>query len=179
MTSRPDEAERRERFRAVYEENYAPILGYALRRTRADEAQDVVAETFLVAWRRLDDVPAHEARLWLYGTARRVLANRARSERRRGRLDARLREQPVVTHTDAHQGGTVAAAFARLRPDERELLSLVAWEGLDTEEISRVLGCSANAVRVRLHRARRKLARELEDDEALSGTQLPSPGRAA
>src|SRR6266511_1654650 len=136
MTSQSDAAERRERFRLVYEENYAPILGYALRRTRADEAQDVVAETFLVAWRRLDDVPAHEARLWLYGTARRVLPNRARAERRRGRLASRLREHSVDVHVDVHAGGAVAAAFARLRPDERELLSLVAWEGLKTEEIA-------------------------------------------
>jgi RNA polymerase sigma factor (sigma-70 family) len=160
------EASQRERFRALYEANYAAILGYALRRAPRDDAADVVAETFLTAWRRLRDVPDGEnARLWLYATARRVLANRARSERRRSRLAVVVERaaqipppEPVPAETDA-----VAAAFNGLRPEERELLGLVAWEGLSTAEIARVLGCSPNAVRIRLHRARRRFEGELED----------------
>src|SRR5215469_9083439 len=84
--------ERRDRFAAVYQAHHAAILGYALRRTRAPEdAADVIAETFLTAWRRLEEVPPEpEARLWLYGVARRVLANHHRGERRRSALTERL-----------------------------------------------------------------------------------------
>ncbi|HEY3068684.1 MAG TPA: sigma-70 family RNA polymerase sigma factor [Gaiellaceae bacterium] len=156
---------RRNRFQTLYEENYERVLGYALRRVGRDDAADVVAETFLVAWRRLDEVPAgEEARLWLYGTARRVLANQQRANRRRERLAGHLRSHLVhetaqgPADTDLH---AAAAAFARLRPDDRELLALVAWEELDAGEIARVCGCSRNAARIRLHRARRRFAREL------------------
>jgi RNA polymerase sigma-70 factor, ECF subfamily len=157
--------ESRDRFRALYESNYAAILGYALRRAPRDEAADVVADVFLTAWRRLADVPrGDEARLWLYGTVRRVLANRTRSERRRSRLSARLlREGLGARSLEAPQhSGAVAAAFERVRPEDRELLCLVAWEGLAPEEAARILGCSSNAVRIRLHRARRRFAEELE-----------------
>jgi RNA polymerase sigma-70 factor, ECF subfamily len=156
---------RSDRFHAIYEANYQRVLGYALRRTHRDDAADVVAETFLVAWRRLDEVPVGDAaRLWLYGTARRALANQQRSRRRRERLSERVRGE-FVHETDqalADPGTSIAAvAFARLRADERELLGLVAWEGLDAGEIAQVCGCSRNAARIRLHRARRRFAREL------------------
>src|SRR3954470_1572213 len=163
------EASRRERFQALYEANYPAILGYALRRAPRDEAADVVAETFLTAWRRFADVPEGDhARLWLYGTARLVLANRARSERRRSRLTALLAGARDASPTEALPADTdaVAAAFDRLRPEERELLALVAWEGLSTVEIATILGCTPNAVRIRLHRARRKLARRLDEEPA-------------
>jgi RNA polymerase sigma-70 factor (ECF subfamily) len=168
MSSLPDLAgagSRRDRFQTLYEENYERLLGYALRRAGREDAADVVAETFLVAWRRLDEVPTgEEARLWLYGTARRVLANQQRGDRRRERLAGRVRTHVVheVEHgpADSEFEGA-AAAFARLRPDDRELLALVAWEGLDAGEVARVCGCSRNAARIRLHRARRRFAREL------------------
>jgi RNA polymerase sigma-70 factor (ECF subfamily) len=166
------EASRRKRFQALYEANYSAILGYALRRAPRDEAADVVAETFLTAWRRFADVPEGEdARLWLYGTARLVLANRARSERRRNRLTALLAgttqaTQATPTEAAPADADTVAAAFDRLRPEERELLALVAWEGLSAVEIAMILGCSPNAVRIRLHRARRKLTRRLDEESA-------------
>jgi RNA polymerase sigma factor (sigma-70 family) len=154
---------RRERFEQIYRANYEAILGYARRRTAPDEAADILAETFLVAWRRLDSVPDGEAaRLWLYGTARRVLANHERARRRRGRLDARLREAREVTAEPSGDRATLAAAFGRLSEQEREVLSLAGWEGLDAKQIGAVLGCSANAARIRLHRARRRLAGELE-----------------
>jgi RNA polymerase sigma factor (sigma-70 family) len=155
---------RRARFQALYEENYHRVLGYALRRIGAEDAADVVAETFLVAWRRLDEVPPGDAaRLWLYGTARRVLANLLRGKRRRERLEERLRTH-VMRTTElgaAHELEAAAVAFAGLRADEREVLALVAWEGLDAGEIGQVLGCSRNAARIRIHRARRRFAREL------------------
>jgi RNA polymerase sigma-70 factor (ECF subfamily) len=165
MTRVSDDATRRLRFQALYEANYSAILGYALRRAPRDEAGDVVADTFLVAWRRISDVPhGHEARLWLYGAARRVLANRARSERRRNRIGAQLAaETPPAAQGDPPETDAVARAFGRLRPEERELLALVAWEGLSPAEASQVLGCSPNAARIRLYRARRKLVRELEE----------------
>jgi RNA polymerase sigma-70 factor (ECF subfamily) len=160
---------RRDRFEQLYEENYHRVLGYARRRAEPDEAADVVAETFLVTWRRLDEVPDGDAaRLWLYGTARRVLANQRRSRRRRERLAERVRSQ-VVHETEPGPADTdleaAAAALARLRPDDRELLGLMAWEGLDAGEIAQVFGCSRNAARIRLHRARRRFARELDRED--------------
>jgi RNA polymerase sigma-70 factor, ECF subfamily len=172
------EASQRERFQALYEANYSAILGYALRRAPRDDAADVVAETFLTAWRRLCDVPDGEnARLWLYATARRVLANRARSERRRSRLAAVLGRAAQIPPAELVSAETdaVAAAFQGLRPEERELLGLVAWEELSAGEIAQVLECSPNAVRIRLHRARLKLARRLDEESAgFSETRLGS-----
>jgi RNA polymerase sigma factor (sigma-70 family) len=162
-------ADRRARFRVVYDANYHRILGFALRRTPSrEDAEDVVAETFLTAWRRLDRIPAgDEARLWLYGVARNALANQRRGERRRVRLAGALHAESVrqaSRATDAdHEVARVAAAFARLSDDDRDVLTLAAWEGLDAGEIATVLGCSRNAARIRLHRARRRLARELEE----------------
>jgi RNA polymerase sigma factor (sigma-70 family) len=159
-------AARGERFRAIYEANYHRILGYALRRASEEDAADVVADTFLVAWRRLDAVPEGEAaRLWLYGVARRMLANQQRGRRRHDRLSARVlaaRDEGFEPPPVAVEPSPAAAAFARLRPDDREVLALLAWEGLDAGEIGSVLGCSRNAARIRIHRARRRFALELE-----------------
>jgi RNA polymerase sigma factor (sigma-70 family) len=159
------EFERRRRFEALYEANYHRILGYALRRTRSDQAADIVAETFLVAWRRLEEVPAgRSALLWLYGVARRITANQKRSEQRRERLAEKARMERITEGADAEGDlvGAAASAFAKLGPREREVLALVAWEGLTPREIAEVCQCSRNAVRIRLHRARRSFKRELE-----------------
>lgn len=165
MSNLGPEGARSERFEGIYESNYDRILGYALRRANRDEAADVVAETFLTAWRRLEDVPdGPGALLWLYGTARRVLANQERGNRRRERLSERVRAEliPEIEPASAAQGANVAAAaFAKLGAGERELLALVAWEELDAGELAQLYGCSRNAVRIRLHRARRSFAREL------------------
>jgi RNA polymerase sigma factor (sigma-70 family) len=162
--------DRRERFERVYDDNYQRILGYALRRTdTAEDALDVVAETFLAAWRRLDDIPSGDrAKLWLYGTARKVLANHHRGHHRRQRLTERL-QADLPRLPDAHapaaaqspDGDAIVAAFAVLRPDDRDLLILVGWEGLDAGEIAEVLGCSRANARVRLHRARRRFTTAL------------------
>jgi RNA polymerase sigma-70 factor (ECF subfamily) len=148
----------------MYAACHDPVLGYVMRRTgNGHDAADVLAETFLTAWRRLDDIPGGEnTRPWLYGVARRVLANHHRGERRRLALGDRLRaELADVTVTADTEPGEVADAFATLPDGDRELLSLVAWEGLDHGQIAVALGCSRNAVRVRLHRARRRLTAEL------------------
>ncbi len=164
MTASPDE--RRHRFEALYAANHLPLLGYILRRTgNADDAADVLAETFLAAWRRLDDVPSGaQAKLWLFGTARRVLANHRRGERRRTALADRLRQDLAASYQQPDLGGElaqIAAAFGCLPESDRELLALAGWEGLDPGQIAQVLGCSRNAVRVRLHRARRRFTAEL------------------
>jgi RNA polymerase sigma factor (sigma-70 family) len=155
--------DRRSRFEEIYTAHCTPMLGYALRRTaNGDDAADVVAETFLVAWRRLDDVPpGDDARLWLYGVARRVLANHHRGERRKSELSDRLSRDLAPVHHDPEYTGElalVAAAFRSLPEADRELLALVGWEGLDHAEIAAVFGCSRNAVRIRLHRARARFA---------------------
>jgi RNA polymerase sigma factor (sigma-70 family) len=177
-----DEGGRRRRFEALYAQHYARVLGYVLRRIDGpDQAADVLADTFLVAWRRLDQVPEGErALLWLYGVARRTLANHRRGERRRTHLADRLRAElsaggPVGEPPEA--GAAAAAAFRSLRDEDRELLTLRGWEGLDAGEIAVVLGCSRNAARIRLHRARRRLraalaAEQANDDKRWTGCSI-------
>jgi RNA polymerase sigma factor (sigma-70 family) len=168
VPSPPDAAatDRRRRFDELYAANHRQVLGYLLRRTdNTDDAADVFAETFLIAWRRLDDLPTgQQARMWLYGTARRTLANYRRGERRRTALADRLRADLARGYQPPEFDGELAeigSAFRRLPEPDQELLALVAWEGLDPGQIAAVLGCSRNAARIRLHRARRRLAGEL------------------
>lgn len=165
MTPEPDV----DSFQRLYAAQFDPVLGYALRRvgTPADAA-DVVAETFLVAWRRRAEVPQGEAaRLWLYGVARRVLANQRRGDLRRSALGGRLRsELPSVVpgHEAAVAAATdVARAVAQLGDADREVLELTAWEGLDSVEVADVLGITSVAARARLSRARNRLRGLLGD----------------
>ena len=154
------------RFEQLWEELFARVLGYALRRTDPEEARDVVAETFTVAWRRLEDVPAGDGALpWLLATARKQLANRRRSAAVRDRhatgpfaSDAGQRD-PADEVADR---AALASAFARLSIDDRETLALIAWDGLHPREAAVVQGCSAATFAVRAHRARRRLAALLE-----------------
>ena len=155
------------RFTELYRRHHAAVWTYALRRLPPGaDAGDAAAEVFAVAWRRMDGVPAEpDTLLWLYGTARRVVANQARSAVRRQRLDGRLAglrdsREPA---TDAYPGehAEVRAALDRLRPADREAIRLAVWEDLPVQDIARVLGCSANAVSLRLGRARRRLGTEL------------------
>jgi RNA polymerase sigma-70 factor (ECF subfamily) len=127
------------------------------------DAEDAVAETFLVAWRRLDDMPTgDEALPWLYGACRRVLANQRRANDRRHRLIDRLRRhRPLAIGPDPDEPGPAIAALAMLREDERELLRLVAWEELTHGQIAIALGITPNAVAIRLHRARNRFAQAL------------------
>ncbi|GAA3244820.1 RNA polymerase sigma factor [Nonomuraea helvata] len=159
--------DRKQRFEVIYVANYADILAYVRRRTDIHEdAADALAETFATAWRRLDDIPeGRDARLWLFGVARRVLANGRRAESRRSELVERLGRQLAgwAEHAEAGQGlAGVQEAFARLSADDREILALAGWEGLSSDEIATVLGCSRANARLRLHRARKRLARHLD-----------------
>lgn len=159
--------ERTAGFEALYTASFKHILGYALRRCDCPEdAADVVAETFAIAWRRMDVIPpGDQARLWLYRVARNVLANHRRGvARRQGLSNALAAEVAGLYERSAEDNADLSAvnrAFRSLPDHDREILSLVAWEGLDHGEIAKVLDCSRNAVRIRLHRARKRLARQL------------------
>ncbi|MHB1583347.1 MAG: RNA polymerase sigma factor [Acidimicrobiales bacterium] len=174
--------ERERRFDALYQSTSGRIAAYALRRAASrDEAADVVAETFTVAWRRLDDVPEGEAALlWLYVTARQVLANRWRSRRRHQVLVARLADQLAAGQravAPPNEEAMVALACLRSLPDDqREVLLLTAWEGLSGVELGRVLGCSPTAARIRLHRARTGLRKEMARFAAGDGGKRPALG---
>jgi RNA polymerase sigma-70 factor (ECF subfamily) len=156
--------DRREQFEALYRAHAGAVRGYSLRRTGAAAADDVVAEVFLVAWRRLDDVPS-DPLPWLLGVGRRVLANRRRAETRQAALRERLTSSaPALEWVSADPDDSVLSALAALAPDDREALLLVAWEGLEPARAARVLGIRPGTFAMRLHRARRRLARALEID---------------
>ncbi|PZS02961.1 MAG: hypothetical protein DLM56_10650 [Pseudonocardiales bacterium] len=161
-----------ERFVALYRRHYDDVLRYARRRIDEESARDVTAETFLVALRRSSAVPA-EPLPWLYGEARRMVANAQRTQRRAGRLDARLYAAalagvPTAQPDPADEVGErlrIQQALARRSPRDQEVIQLVAWEWLDINDVARVVGCSPAAATVRMHRARRRLARALEDSD--------------
>ncbi|MEU1588127.1 RNA polymerase sigma factor [Micromonospora sp. NPDC005710] len=165
-----------ERFRRAYADDFGSLLAYALRRVaHPEDAADVVAETFLVAWRRRQDIPVDgETRLWLYGVARRVLANHHRGGVRRHRLGERLRQQiaaaPLDPGSEVPERLAVWAALAGLTEMDREVLMLTVWEGLQPREVAAVLGVSPAVVRTRLSRARARL-------RGLVGDDLGPPGQ--
>ena len=158
--------DRERRFAALYQANYRLILAYAVRRVApGEDAADVVADVFTTAWRRIDQVPGPPAdRLWLYGVARRAVAGRRRSARRLDRLTARLRaDEPAVAQPGLRDATAdrLLAALDRIPAGEREALQLVLWEQLSHAEAAQVLGCSANAVAIRIHRAKVRLRAQL------------------
>lgn len=159
-----------QRFARLYGDHAREILGYALRRcSDPEDAAEAVAETFLAAWRRLNEVPAGgEGRLWLYGTARLVVANQRRGERRRNRLAEQLRmELRRRLPTDAAEDPTgILEALAMLEEADRELLMLVGWEELTPAQAAQILGITPLAARSRLHRARRRLRARLAAGDA-------------
>jgi RNA polymerase sigma-70 factor (ECF subfamily) len=180
-----DHDQRERRFCCLYQEHYRSVQAYAVRRVGpGEDAADVVAEVFTIAWRRLARIPEPPAdRLWLYGVARRVVAGKLRSARRLRQLTVRLQASHASRHpgaqvqdstacldrglADGTERDRLVAAIARLRPAEREALALVLWEELSHAEAARVHGCSVNAVAIRVHRAKTRLR------EALSSTDQP------
>jgi RNA polymerase sigma factor (sigma-70 family) len=157
------ESTRTQRFEDLFRENYAPVRGYALRRTSPEAAQDAVAETFLVAWRRLDEVPG-DALPWLFAVARKVLANQRRSAGRAAALEDRLAASAADAGSRDESVGEADAlrsALGRLSERDREAMMLVAWHGLSGARAAKAAGCSRTAFGVRLHRARRRLAAQL------------------
>lgn len=151
------------RFRRLYDDHAGAVHRFALRRAGPNTADDVLAETFLVAWRRLDEVPADRERAWLLTTARWVLSEASRSRRRREGLISRL---PVPPHEPDPAPAVadvldVRQALARLSERDQEVLRLIEWDQLTHAEAAEILGCGAAALSVRLRRARTRLARAL------------------
>jgi RNA polymerase sigma-70 factor (ECF subfamily) len=174
--TRAEQADRA-RFEALYRETRVAILAYLVRRTASPEdAADLLSEVYVIAWRRIRDVPrGDEARLWLFGVARRVVASHRRHARKATQLAAALEQTLAVlpdvlssTNAPDPRVEAVAAALASLEHGDRELLMLSAWEDLSPTEIAVVVGRPAGVVRVRLHRARRRLLRKLVE---LTGQQ--------
>ncbi len=156
-----------EEFERMYERYYEVVLRYCLRRARSQDARDAAAETFAVAWRRREDLPAQAPVPWLYGTARRVLANQRRGTVRQARVKQRLSlernpnpgpEPQVVRRIEERD---LVDALYRLRPNDREIILLAAWEELPRRDIARAMGCTSNAATKRLNRALDHLAEEL------------------
>lgn len=154
-----------------------PVRRYVTRRAPAHEVDDVVADVFLVLWRRLDDVPADDPLPWTYGVARNCLSNARRSTRRNlelldrvTRLDRPHQYAASESYDELHD------ALGRLSELDRELVQLWAWEGLEPREIAASLGITANAVSIRLTRARQKLREILRKDDDPSGHK-PGEGR--
>ena len=151
-------ASRRQQFDTLFETHKFDIASYCSWRTGSQaDAEDAVAEVFLVAWRKIDLVPAGEAaRAWLYATARRVTANTRRSHRRRDALADRVSQERGFEepHPMTAESNAVHEALAMLSEADREVLLLVEWEGLRPIELGEVLGCQEVTARGRLHRAR-------------------------
>ncbi len=166
----------REAFSMIYARHFKAVLGFAIRRTPSrEDAADVVAETFLVTWRRMGDRPQEDLeRAWLFGVARGALANARRGDMRRSRLTEALAAASRVPEVPSMGAGPVVErAFASLGVRDRELLELAYWEELSPREIATVLGCTPNAARIRLHRARRLMRDRLAAAERGAGPIPP------
>jgi RNA polymerase sigma-70 factor (ECF subfamily) len=161
-----------ERFEALYRQHFRGVLGYALARLEPERAKDAAAETFLVAWRRLAEVPAEPAG-WLFGVARKVVAQQLRADSRRDALAVRLAApgywesgHPADPADEVAQRESALAALARLGERDREILTLLAWHGLTADQAAETLGLTRLTFAVRLHRARRRLASGLAAADA-------------
>jgi RNA polymerase sigma-70 factor (ECF subfamily) len=164
----------------LYERLAPAIRAYAARRVESDAVDDIVAETFAIAWRRLprdgDSLP------WLYGVARRVVHGHRRSHARRGALLQKLRGRGTPAPPEPAELVTgdpaLARAFATLTERDREAIRLVAWEGLDHKAAARAAGCSPGTFAVRLSRARSRLRAALDDDAHRAAARVELPGDA-
>ncbi|MEL6985319.1 MAG: RNA polymerase sigma factor [Actinomycetota bacterium] len=157
-------------FRELFAATYSSIVAYAQRRVSPDQVDDVVSDVYTTAWRRRADVrpetrPDATALPWLYGIAANSVRNHRRADGRHLRLVEKIEAQPaaqVGAPPADGSAGYLRTALERLSFDDQEVLRLVAWEGLSHAEAGQVLGCSTNAVGVRIHRARKRLEVELE-----------------
>ncbi len=166
---------RRERFRILYNDLYDDLWRYIQRRSiNTEEARDTLSEVFLVAWRRLEDIPAgKEARLWLFGVARNLVKTSWRKRKRGGDLVVRIGSEMSTrgtTDEELDNSGVlkIVKALQFLSENDQEILRLLAWENLSHKEISVVLGCSENAVAIRIRRARVRLMKVLQSEKSFS-----------
>lgn len=176
MNDEPKTIERREAFRAVYTAHHAAVCAYFARRVDRAEVEDLAAETFVVAWRRMPR-RIEQPLPWLYAVAGRVLANHRRKVARRGGApigDALAAAPPGDPAERLSGDDALARAFRRLGERDREAIRLVAWEGLSTADAARAAGCSVPTFAVRLSRARRRLQHLLDADRP-AVTSLATP----
>ncbi|WP_194289575.1 MULTISPECIES: RNA polymerase sigma factor [unclassified Nocardioides] len=178
-----NDAARRRRFEQLVPPMIDPLRRFLIRRTDPATADDVLADTLLVCWRRLEQLP-QDPLPWAYGVAKHCLANAERAGRRQRRVAAKVAVLDPPASISPGPGDSaddpVTRALARLRPDDAELLRLWAWEQLGAAEIAQVLGISANAASIRLHRARQRLREELGElgkSEGLAGHEESREGR--
>src|SRR5690348_12851069 len=156
--ARPDD----QRFADVYASCYDRVYAYAARRLGAHAAEDVAAETFTIAWRRLEDLPA-EPLPWLYGVARNVVMRHRSGHARQDAVERALAAEPRLAATaEPDEDPALWEAWEALSERDREVLALIAWEELTVSDAARALGCPAAVFSVRLHRARKRLERRLE-----------------
>jgi RNA polymerase sigma-70 factor (ECF subfamily) len=168
-------------FEHIYERYSLAILAYCVRRASHEVAADASSETFLVAWRRLDQIPPEPKTLpYLYGVAARVLANQRRSLHRKNKLDTKLAilgitsvPDPAVIVARKAQDAEVVEAVRRLNPKDREIVMLYTWEELPREAIAEMMGMTKTAVDQRIHRSYQRLARSLA--HAVTTNALQSP----
>jgi RNA polymerase sigma-70 factor, ECF subfamily len=154
--------EDRERFSVLFEEHYAAVWAFAARRVGRDLADEVTAETFLVAWRRLDVVPAAPLP-WLCGVARNVILRQLQASARQAKTRELIAsERPGPVMEDDVEDEALQRAWEQLSDIDREVLSLTVWEELSVRDGARVLNVPASVFSVRLHRARRRLERHLQ-----------------
>jgi RNA polymerase sigma-70 factor (ECF subfamily) len=160
VTSQQPDRAGDERFADVYTSCYDRVYAYAARRLGAQAAEDVVAETFTIAWRRVEDVPA-EPLPWLYGVARNVIMRHRSGHARQDAVERALAAEPRPATAEPDEDPALWEAWAQLSERDREVLALVAWEELTVRDAARALGCPAAVFSVRLHRARKRLERRL------------------
>lgn len=162
-------------FERFYQEHLDQVRAYCFRRADASLAEEVVSQTFEIAWRRRAEVRM-ASRAWLFGIARRVLANRRRADRRQRDVATRLAEEARPEGEQMTDAKPIFEALARLSQLDQETLMLAAWEGLTSGEAAHVIGCSPVAFRLRLHRARRRLGNELGQVERRPTPVLDADG---
>jgi RNA polymerase sigma-70 factor (ECF subfamily) len=170
--------EERTAFERLFRRHQLAVYRYALRRVGERAVDDVVGETFLVAWRRREQI-AGDPLPWLLGVARRVCANQLRASVRQASLGRRLAAESLSFSEDVPiADGRLRLALGRLGERDREALLLVAWDGLSNGDAAKVLGCSTAAFAVRLHRARVRLAQALDDADSRAAAFNESGGMA-
>jgi RNA polymerase sigma-70 factor (ECF subfamily) len=168
---------RRARFERLAPAVIDAVRRYLARRTDPATADDVLSETLLICWRRLDDMP-EEHLPWAYGVARNCLANAERGQRRHVRLLARISRldpPPATVDGPGPPDGDLERALRSLTAKEAEILRLWAWEDLAPAGIAVVLGVSANAASIRLHRAKEKLRKTLTSSGHEESTEGSRP----
>jgi RNA polymerase sigma-70 factor, ECF subfamily len=162
-----------DQFTRVYDANYRHVYAYAVVHAGRQLADEVVADTFLVAWRRFAEMPRATPLPWLLAVARNVVRERYRAEQRQRAVAAELREWITDAEADIADGvaerAVVLAALARLSDADRELLTLVAWHGLAPKRAAQVVGCSTATYFMRLHRARKRLQDAMTTTESETG----------